>query len=129
MNINLIGVFPTVNLNAICPACDQPSDRFGHHAIACGVHGERISRHNDICNVLYRTAQKAGLGPAREFRGLIPGTAARPADISLGTNRMMPLRSVRKGIFGAPLERRKDFSNGLTNKNTCSEKRQMIHHS
>ena len=66
-----------------CPACGRPSDRFGHHAIACGVHGERISRHNAICDILYKTAQKAGLGPAREFRGLIPGTAARPADVFL----------------------------------------------
>ena len=66
-----------------CPACGRPSDRFGHHAIACGVHGERISRHNEICNILFKTAQKAGLGPAREFRGLIPGTAARPADVFL----------------------------------------------
>ena len=66
-----------------CPACGRPSDRFGHHAIACGVHGERISRHNEICGILFRTAQKAGLGPAREFRGLIPGTAARPADVFL----------------------------------------------
>ena len=47
------------------------------------MHGERISRHNGVCDILYKTAQKAGLGPAREFRGLIPGSAARPADIFL----------------------------------------------
>ena len=47
------------------------------------MHGERIARHNGVCDVLYKTAQKAGLGPAREFRGLIPGSAARPADIFL----------------------------------------------
>ena len=29
------------------------------------------------------TALKANLGPAREYRGLIPGSAARPADIFL----------------------------------------------
>ena len=74
---------PIFEQDAPCPACGRSSDKFGHHAIACGVHGERISRHNEICNVLYKTAQKAGLGPAREFRGLIPGTAARPADIFL----------------------------------------------
>ena len=65
------------------PACGRPSDRFGHHAIACGVHGERIYLHNEICNILFKTAQKAGLGPARAFQGLIPGTAARPADVFL----------------------------------------------
>ena len=74
---------PIFEKDAPCPACGRPSDQFGHHAIGCGVHGERISRHNEVCNVLFRTAQKAGLGPSREFRGLIPGSAARPADIFL----------------------------------------------
>ena len=74
---------PIFEKDAPCPACGRPSDRFGHHAIACGVHGERISRHNEVCNIIFRTAQKAGLGPSREFRGLIPGSAARPADIFL----------------------------------------------
>ena len=66
-----------------CPACGRFSDKEGHHAIGCAVNGERIARHNDLCNVLFRTAQKANLGPAREYRGLIPGSAARPADIFL----------------------------------------------
>ena len=74
---------PIFERDAACPACGRPSDKFGHHAISCAVHGERISRHNNLCNVLFRTAQKANLGPAREFRGLIPGSAARPADVFL----------------------------------------------
>ena len=40
-------------------------------------------RDNELCNILFRTAQKANLGPARKFCGLIPGSAARPADIFL----------------------------------------------
>ena len=32
---------------------------------------------------MFKIAREAGLGPAREFRGLIPGTAARPADVFL----------------------------------------------
>ena len=74
---------PVFEQDSVCPACGRPSDRYGNHAIACGVHGERISRHNEICSVLFKSAQKAGLGPAREFRGLIPGSAARPADVFL----------------------------------------------
>ena len=74
---------PIFEQDADCPACGRPSDKFGHHAISCAVSGERISRHNELCNVLFRTAQKANLGPAREFRGLIPGSAARPADVFL----------------------------------------------
>ena len=74
---------PVFEKDAPCPACGRPSDVQGNHAIACAVNGERIARHNDLCNILFRTAQKANLGPAREFRGLIPGSAARPADIFL----------------------------------------------
>ena len=74
---------PVFERDAPCPACSRPSDKYGNHAIACAVNGERITRHNDLCNILFRTAQKANLGPAREIRGLIPGSAARPADILL----------------------------------------------
>ena len=74
---------PIFEKDAPCPACGRPSDAQGNHAIACAVNGERISRHNELCNILFRTAQKANLGPAREFRGLIPGSSARPADIFL----------------------------------------------
>ena len=74
---------PIFEQDALCPACGRQSDKHGHHAIACAVNGERIARHNNLCNVLFRTAQKANLGPQREFRGLIPGSAARPADLFL----------------------------------------------
>ena len=74
---------PIFEQDGPCPACNRPSDKYGHHAIACAVNGERISRHNQLCNVLFKTAQKANLGPAREFRGLIPGSSSRPADVFL----------------------------------------------
>ena len=74
---------PVFEQDGPCPACARPSDKYGHHAIACAVNGERISRHNQLCNVIFRTAQKANLGPAREHRGLIPGSSARPADVFL----------------------------------------------
>ena len=42
---------------------------------------------------------------------------------------IMRPHSVGKGLFGAPLERKKGFlSHVLTSKFTCSEKRLMIHH-
>ena len=74
---------PIFEKDAPCPACGRHSDKFGHHAIVCAVNGERISRHDELCKVLYKTAQKANLGPAREYRGLIPGSASRPADLFL----------------------------------------------
>ena len=45
-----------------------------------------IEHDQNMCKVLYKTAQKANIGPAREYRlyrGLILGSASRPADLSL----------------------------------------------
>jgi hypothetical protein len=64
-----------------CPACLQPSDRFGDHALCCGFGGERITRHNQLRDALYDTAASAALGPVKEGRFLLPGSDRRPADV------------------------------------------------
>ena len=64
-----------------CPACLQPSDSLGDHALCCGHYGERITRHNQIRDQLFSLAQGAALGPVREGRFLLPGSEKRPADI------------------------------------------------
>ena len=64
-----------------CPACLQPSDSLGDHALCCGHYGERITRHNQIRDHLFSLAQAAALGPAREGRFLLPGSDKRPADV------------------------------------------------
>ena len=64
-----------------CPACDQPSDILGDHALVCGFGGERIARHNFLRDALHETAAAAGLAPTKEGRALIPGTNLRPADV------------------------------------------------
>ena len=56
-----------------CPACHHPSDVMGDHALGCGSHGERISRHNLLRDALYQTASAAALGPTKEGRFLLPG--------------------------------------------------------
>ena len=65
-----------------CPACLQPSDRFGDHSVGCASLGERIARHNYLRDALYHTAQSANLAPLREERALLPG-GDRPADVLL----------------------------------------------
>ena len=37
-----------------CPACKRDSDRYGDHAIVCGSHGERIARHNQLRDAVYK---------------------------------------------------------------------------
>ena len=66
-----------------CPACLRHSDALGDHALCCGVGGERISRHNGLRDALFDTASRAGLGPTKEGRFLLPGDDRRPADVLL----------------------------------------------
>ena len=64
-----------------CPACGQPSDRLGDHALNCAWQGERIARHNSLRDTLHSTAVKAALGPTKEGQYLLPGEGGKPADI------------------------------------------------
>ena len=72
---------PIYNRQGNCPACQQPSDLLGDHALACSRYSDRIARHNHLRDLLFETAASAALGPVREGRFLLPGTAAKPADI------------------------------------------------
>ena len=64
-----------------CPACGQPSDRLGDHALNCAWQGERIARHNSLRDTLHSAAAKAALGPTKEGQYLLPGEGGKPADI------------------------------------------------
>ena len=64
-----------------CPACGQPSDRLGDHAMNCAWQGERIARHNSLGDALNSTAVKAALGPTKEGQYLLPGEGSKPANI------------------------------------------------
>ena len=74
---------PVFSLEAECPMprCRMVSDRYGDHAISCGIGGERIARHNHVRDALVQSAVQAGLGPTREPDGLLPGSDDRPADL------------------------------------------------
>ena len=39
---------PVFGVDGPCPACGQPSDRLGDHALNCAWQGERIARHNSL---------------------------------------------------------------------------------
>ena len=66
-----------------CPACHQPADIYGIHAMNCGTGGERIHRHTLLVDVVHQVAAAAQLTPRKEVRFLIPGRDSRPADVLL----------------------------------------------
>ena len=72
---------PVFGSDGPCPACGQPSDRLGDHALNCAWQGERIARHNSLRDTLHSTAVKAALGPTKEGQYLLPGEGGKPADI------------------------------------------------
>ena len=72
---------PVFGSDGPCPACGQPSDRLGDHALNCAWQGERIARHNSLRDTLHNTAVKAALGPTKEGQYLLPGEGGKPADI------------------------------------------------
>ena len=74
---------PLYGSDGDCPACHQPSDQMGDHALSCAQYGDRIARHNLLRDIIFETAASAALAPSREGRHLLPGRAARPADVLL----------------------------------------------
>ena len=48
-----------------CSVCDKESDSMGDHAVGCGGNGDRISRHDAICEILFSFTQSACLAPRR----------------------------------------------------------------
>ena len=74
---------PLYSSDGPCPACSQPSDRMGDHSLGCGKTGDRIARHNMLRDVLFEAASSADLGPTKEERHLLPGSIARPGDLTI----------------------------------------------
>ena len=72
---------PVFGTDGPCPACGQPSDSKGDHALNCAWQGERIARHNALRDTLYNTAVRAALGPTKEGQYLLPGEGGKPADV------------------------------------------------
>ena len=65
-----------------CPVCERVCDPMGDHAVGCGGNSDRIVCHNALCEVIFSSAQAAGLAPHKEVPALIPDSS-RPANIFL----------------------------------------------
>ena len=71
-----------------CPACDQAMDVHGCHALSCKHLGSMTVRHNAIREVFMHYCTMANIKAVREAPGLLPDSAARPADVLLPPNRL-----------------------------------------
>jgi hypothetical protein len=64
-----------------CPGCGAATDRKGYHALTCRHMGSFGVRHNALREIFLRFLSLANIAATREAPSLLPGTAARPADI------------------------------------------------
>ena len=55
----------------------------GDHSLGCPKTSDRIARHNLLRDVLFETVASADLGPIKEEKYLLPGTIARPGDVTI----------------------------------------------
>ena len=64
-----------------CPGCGAAMDLGGYHALTCRHMGGFGVRHNALREVFFHFLSQADIPCQREAPSLLPGTAARPADI------------------------------------------------
>ena len=64
-----------------CPGCGAAMDKVGYHALTCRHMGGFGVRHNALREIFLHFLTQADIPAEREAPSLLPGTAARPADI------------------------------------------------
>ena len=65
-------------------------DQYGDHTITCATENERICRHDALRDIIFETANHAGLFPKKEARSLVPDSQRRPGDVYIPTWRHRP---------------------------------------
>ena len=81
-------IYPTPDPH--CPACGNQMDQYGDHTITCATENERICRHDALRDIIFETANHAGLFPKKEARSLVPDSQRRPGDVYIPTWRHRP---------------------------------------
>ena len=66
-------IFPKTGICPV-PNCRKESDRYGDHSLLCASSGERISRHNRLCDAIFGIAVEAGLSPRKEESDIFSGS-------------------------------------------------------
>src|SRR5947208_13462383 len=66
--------------------CQQTMDLFGDHSLCCKKSGDRITRHNNLRNLVFKLADTGLLAPELEKLGILgptDKTRRRPGDVSM----------------------------------------------
>ena len=77
---------PVFSTSAPCPLCKQTMDLFGDHSLCCKKSGDRITRHNNLRNLVFKLADTGLLAPELEKLGILgptDKTLRRPGDVSI----------------------------------------------
>jgi len=77
---------PVFSSSAPCPLCEQKMDLFGDHSLCCKKSGGRITRHNNVRNLVFKLADTGLLAPELEKLGILGPTdksRRRPGDVSI----------------------------------------------
>jgi len=77
---------PVFSSSAPCPLCEQKMDLFGDHSLCCKKSGDRITRHNNVRNLVFKLADTGLLSPELEKLGILGPTdksRRRPGDVSI----------------------------------------------
>src|SRR5689334_16459936 len=77
---------PVFSSSAPCPLCEQKMDLFGDHSLCCKKSGDRITRHNNVRNLVFKLADIGLLSPEMEKLGILGPTdksRRRPGDVSI----------------------------------------------
>lgn len=64
-----------------CTFCHSLGDPHGDHRVDCS--GNRIHKHDSLCDAIFSAAQSPAWVPRKEFSSLIPNTQCWPTDIYL----------------------------------------------
>src|SRR6185312_10648721 len=73
---------PVFSSSAPCPLCEQKMD----HSLRCKKSGDRITRHNNVRNLVFKLADTGLLSPELEKLGILGPTdksRRRPGDVSI----------------------------------------------
>ena len=76
---------PVFSSSAPCPLCEQKMDLYGDH-LCCKKSGDRITRHNNVRNLVFKLADTGLLAPELEKLGILGPTdksRRRPGDVSI----------------------------------------------
>ena len=74
INLGLLSGVDVLDAGCACRFCGMVMDTKGSHCLSCVAGGDVLMRHNDIRDIIYRSARRGNLQPTLEKAGPPPRT-------------------------------------------------------